>query len=84
MPCVAADGTLNVVAERVLRSAAERGGTLSAEDVSALAGVPLYRARASLRELAAAGLVVGESSGYRLAPAGDQLLRASNVEPRTG
>lgn len=84
MPCVNADGTLTEVADRVLRAAASRGGVVSDADVAAAAGVPLYRARASLRELAAAGLVGAEGTSYRLAPAGEKLLHATEVEPRTG
>lgn len=83
MPCVNADGTLTEVAERVLRAAASRG-VVNDADVAALAGVPLYRARASLRELGAAGLVAAEGGSYRLSAAGEQLLRATEVEPRTG
>ena len=84
MPCLDSDGRLTAVAERVLGAAASRGGSLDADAVASAADVPLYRARASLRELASAGLVLAEGSGYRIAPAGERLLRAAAAAPRTG
>ena len=54
MACVAADGTLTR-AGRELLAALEQ--PRRAEDLAAVLGRPLFRVRASLRELAAAGAV---------------------------
>jgi len=76
MPCVNADGTLTPVAERVLRSLRAPGVMRTADEVAREAAVPLYRSRASLRELEGAGLVVLDGSAYRLTPAGAAKLDA--------
>jgi len=76
MPCVNADGTLTPVAERVLRSMHAPGATRTPDEVAREAAVPLYRARASLRELDSAGFVALDGSAYRLTPAGAAKLDA--------
>lgn len=72
MPCVNADGSLTTVGERVLGAA--RGALLDAESVARTAQVALYRARASLRELSAAGLLAERGGKYYITPAGEALL----------
>lgn len=69
MACINADGTLTPVASGVLR-AVNAAAEASAEEVSRVAGVPLYRARASLRELVDAGLLAEEGGRYRVSEAG--------------
>lgn len=82
MPCINADGSLTVVGELVLGSA--HAGDLDPGSAARAAGVPLYRARASLRELAAAGLIAADDgTRYRITPAGEALLRSAR-EARVG
>jgi hypothetical protein len=54
MACINPDGTLTKIAEAVLTTLAT---PKTAVQAAADAGVPLYRARATLRETGAAGLV---------------------------
>lgn len=69
MACVNADGTLTPVAAGVLGAVdLATGGT--ADDVSRAAGVPLYRARSTLRELVDAGLLVEDGGRYRITASG--------------
>lgn len=66
MACVSADGTLSPSARAMLgalRTAA------TPEEVAAATGLPLYRVRSGLRELAAAGLAA-EASGCFFTAAG--------------
>lgn len=77
MPCIGPDGTLTPVAAEVLRAAGGAAGA-TADDIARVAGVPLYRARASLRELVDAGLLAADAGRYRATPAGSaRLARAS-------
>jgi len=48
MPCVNPDGTLTIIAKRVL---AALENPLDETEVAAGAGIPLFQARANLREL---------------------------------
>jgi predicted transcriptional regulator len=59
MACVNADGTITPTAKALLQSLES---PLGPEAIAAKIGVPLFRVRSSLRELAAAGFVV-ESDG---------------------
>lgn len=68
MACVNADGTLTAVAERVLRALLD--DVLTPEEIARATEIPLYRARASLRELAAAGYLAEDAGGWRLTDAG--------------
>lgn len=70
MPCVNADGTLTPVAIQVLRGMEFLHGANSADAIARAAGIPVYRARASLRELQHAGLVADEGTAHRLTEAG--------------
>lgn len=71
MGCIDPDGTVTVAARAVLRALAS-GGT--AEDVARAAAMPLYRVRASLRELVAAGLVIEASGQYTLTGSGQRAV----------
>ena len=77
MGCVNPDGSLTPVALQVLRalSALPDGG--DAEAVAAATGRPLYRARASLRELEAAGFVMLDRGAHRLTSAGRTKIGAT-------
>jgi predicted transcriptional regulator len=67
MACVNADGTITPMAKSLLQAL---GNPLTPEEAAALIGVPLFRIRASLRELQAAGFVKDEGGRYRLTEQG--------------
>ena len=67
MACVNPDGTLSGVAEKIL-SLVEGGAEVKA--LAEAAGVPVYRVRASLRELVQAGLLVEAEGGWASTEAG--------------
>ena len=67
MACVNADGTITATARALLQSL---DSPLRPEAIAAKIGVPLFRVRASLRELRDAGLVEGSESMYRVTAAG--------------
>ena len=78
MACVNSDGTLNPIALRVLRAVGSDAANRSAEVIGERANLPLYRARASLRELETAGFVTEVEEVFHLSDAG----RARVAEPR--
>lgn len=63
MACVEPDGTLSTVAREVLEALADG---LDAPAIAARLGRPLFRVRASLRELTEAGLVTATADGHAL------------------
>lgn len=65
MACVTADGTLTASGQAMLGAVRDAA---SAEEVAAATGLPLYRVRSGLRELAAAGLVTHDGGRYRATP----------------
>ncbi|GBC96960.1 hypothetical protein HRbin16_02773 [bacterium HR16] len=71
MACISADGTLTESARRML-------GVLqhpaSPEEVAQATGLPLFRVRSGLREMAQAGLVEEKEGRYALTEAGRQKL----------
>lgn len=69
MACLTADGSLTESGREMLRTLAE---PLSPEAVAERVGNPLYRVRASLREMLTAGLVEETRSGLRATEAGRQ------------
>ena len=85
MGCINPDGSLTPVALQVLRalSALPDGG--DAELVAHATGRPLYRARASLRELEAVGFVALERGAHHLTKAGRaRLAGAPAMAPSVG
>lgn len=62
MACVNPDGTLTSSALQLLQLASE---PVSAETIAAELGTPLFKVRASLREMLVAGLVSEKQSGYQ-------------------
>lgn len=81
MACLNPDGTLTIVARAVLTALARPA---VAAEVARRAGVPLYRARASLREMGGHRLVDAEGDGeaavWRLTEAGTEALEI-DAEP---
>jgi hypothetical protein len=77
MACINPDGTLSVVAHRVL-SALTR--PLTPEALAAAAGVPLYRVRGTVRETSAAGLIEAVDGGWLLTDKGREVLELAEVE----
>lgn len=71
MACVNPDGTLTTVARGVLRAIAD-GSALG--DIAADVGLPLYRVRASLRELTEAGFVLREGEALTVTRTGAEAL----------
>lgn len=67
MACVNADGTITLTAKALLRSLES---PLGPEAIAAKIGAPLFRVRASLRELQTAGLVAESGGQYRTTDAG--------------
>lgn len=84
MGCVNPDGSLTPVALQMLRalSALPDGG--DAESVAHATGRPLYRARASLRELEAAGFVMLDRGAHRLTNAGRAKLGVAPASVHAG
>lgn len=73
MACVEPDGSLSELAKKVLAAVA------AGADAATLAkqvGVPLFRVRASLRELKEAGLIEGSDERLALTERGEQALEA--------
>lgn len=70
MACVNPDGSLTPIAIQVLRGIASQHAGATADAIARAAGVPVYRARASLRELHHAGLVEDEGTSHRITDAG--------------
>ena len=71
MACINPDGSLTRMARKVLFALRSPG---TAVDIADLAGVPLYRARASLRELGEAGLVIHSGELYEITDAGREYI----------
>lgn len=75
MACLNPDGTLTVVAAAVL-GALEADGLEEAE-LAAAAALPLWRLRASLRELAGAGLLADRTGCWNMTEKGREVLALS-------
>lgn len=74
MACVNADGTLTATARALLQSLE---APLSAAEIAAKLGLPLFRVRSSLREMAEAGLVVIQGDRYLASEEGKKRAAAS-------
>ena len=75
MACISPDGRPTESGVRLLR--ALESGSSSPEEVAGGTGLPLFRVRSGLRELAQAGLAEETDDGYRLSSKGDELLASS-------
>jgi len=71
MACIGADGTPTESGTRMLK--ALQSGLRTPEDVAGSTGLPLFRVRSGLRELAGAGLASQQGEAYELSPAGLKL-----------
>jgi DNA-binding IclR family transcriptional regulator len=71
MACISPDGKPSVSGARMLRALKAKAG--SAEEVAQKAGLPLFRVRSGLRELAQAGLVSQKGEKYQLSAKGSEL-----------
>jgi predicted transcriptional regulator len=67
MPCVKPDGTLEPMAQAILRAL---GTPRTEEGVCDHLRLPLYRVRSTVRELVEAGLVAESDSVYALTDSG--------------
>ena len=72
MSCISPDGKPTESGTKMLR--ALQSGLGSPEDIAENAGLPLFRVRSGLRELAQAGLANQEDDKYELSPKGIELL----------
>jgi predicted transcriptional regulator len=73
MACINDDGSLTASARKVL-TALEK--PLNAEEIRDATGQPLFRIRASLREMDAAGLIEGADGYFKITPEGRDRLSA--------
>ncbi|OGO06323.1 MAG: hypothetical protein A2Z76_00395 [Chloroflexi bacterium RBG_13_56_8b] len=71
MACISPDGKPTASGGRMLT--ALKAGPCSAEEVAQASGLPLFRVRGGLRELAQAGLTNAKGDKYELSPKGREL-----------
>jgi hypothetical protein len=76
MACIKPDGSLTPSGRRILLELPGPGSPepMTIDALSAKSGVPMYRARASIREFLGAGLVSEESLLYRRTAAAENVL----------
>ena len=72
MACVSPDGKPTESGTKMLR--ALKSGLGSPEDIAKDAGLPLFRVRSGLRELAEAGLAKQKDDRYELTERGSELI----------
>ena len=77
MACVATDGSLTAVAAQVLGALATAAAPGAEDVVAGAAGLPIYRVRATLRELEREHLVEDVGGVRVLTPAGRAKLDAA-------
>ena len=68
MPCVKPDGTLEPLAQAILRALHH---PRTVDEVCAYLRLPIYRVRSTIRELMEAGLVVETAGSYALTATGE-------------
>ena len=73
MACVSPDGEPTESGTKMLR--ALQTGLRSPEEIAQNAGLPLFRVRSGLRELAQAGLVDQKEDKYTLSQKGAELIK---------
>lgn len=73
MPCVSPDGKPTESGTKMLR--ALQAGLKSPEEVARHTGLPLFRVRSGLRELALAGLAEQKEDSYTLNAKGAELIK---------
>lgn len=75
MACITTDGTLTPVARTILQRLQQPAEALT---VAAETGIPLFRVRSSLRELAEAGLLAESADQFQLTGLGMERLAAES------
>ncbi len=74
MACISPDGKPTESGSKMLRTL--KAGQGSPEEIAKETGLPLFRVRSGLRELAEAGLASQKGDRYELSPKGGALLGA--------
>jgi len=82
MACISPDGKPTESGTKMLR--ALKSGLGSLEEIAKDAGLPLFRVRSGLRELAQAGLANQEDDKYQLSPKGAELLATLSTQLAQG
>ena len=72
MACISPDGKPTASGGKMLTALKE--GPCSAEEVAQSSGLPLFRVRSGLRELAQSGLASQDGDKYKLSPQGSKLV----------
>jgi DNA-binding IclR family transcriptional regulator len=72
MACISPDGKPTESGGKMLR--ALKSGRGSPEEIAKEVGLPLFRVRSGLRELAQAGLANQKGDAYEISPKGIELL----------
>jgi predicted transcriptional regulator len=75
MACINPDGTLTMAGRDVLGALSE---PRTVEEIHEIARQPVYRVRASLREMESMGLITVDGDRYAINEAGKARLDASN------
>ena len=73
MACISPDGKPTESGTKMLR--ALNSGLRSPEEIAKEAGLPLFRVRSGLRELAQAGLASQKDDKYEITEKGDELVK---------
>jgi predicted transcriptional regulator len=73
MACISPDGKPTESGSKMLR--ALQAGLKSPEEISKNTGLPLFRVRSGLRELAQAGLADQKEDSYKLSETGAKLIK---------
>ena len=73
MACVSPDGKPTESGSKMLR--ALQAGSKSPEEIAKNTGLPLFRVRSGLRELAQAGLAAQKEDSYKLSEKGATLIK---------
>ena len=73
MACISPDGKPTESGTKMLR--ALNSGLGSPEEIAKEAGLPLFRARSGLRELAQAGLASQKDDKYEITEKGEELVK---------
>ena len=73
MACISPDGKPTESGDKMLR--ALKSGLRSSEEIAKDAGLPLFRVRSGLRELAKAGLTNQKDDRYEITEKGKELVK---------
>jgi len=73
MACISPDGKPTESGSKMLR--ALKSGLGTPEEIAKQAGLPLFRVRSGLRELAQAGLAAQKEDSYKLSEEGAKLIK---------